>query len=458
MQDLQHLAIIWLGVFLASYLAKRTQLTSVVYFLAFGCLMVNTGILPEETTPFIEGFSKIGIILIMFALGFEENPAQFVQGIKRAWGIALFGAIAPFLTAYFVAIEFWGDIKLAMMCGLAMTATAVSLTMVSLRSEGLHRSEAARGIMTSAVLDDIASLALVALLVPIATGNTEISIGQISLIVANAMLFFGFVTMLGLWVFPSGSKIRVNSLIPFVKRHRHRIPFLERHGYGLPFLERHGVRDVLMMAESGQATLVILLMALIISLLAHWFGFHPAVGAYMAGLILKQEHFHVEEGQQKENYENCKHVLDNVAFSWIGPVFFVNLGTKIILDVEIVTSVIPEMIMMTVGIFVAQILSAMLAARFTGNFAWHESVMIGIGMLGRAELAFVVLDIGYVQNSIFTTSAFYTLMFTAFWLNISVPVTIKLWKPYFIGSKNLEFQIGGHKLTLSKPKLQPSTS
>ena len=156
MQDLQHLAIIWLGVFLASYLARRTQLTSVVYFLAFGCLMVNIGILPEETTPFIEGFAKIGIVLIMFALGFEENPGQFVQGIKRAWGIALFGAIAPFLTAYLLAIQFWGDAKLAMMCGLAMTATAVSLTMVSLRSEGLHRSDAARGIMTSAVLDDIA--------------------------------------------------------------------------------------------------------------------------------------------------------------------------------------------------------------------------------------------------------------------------------------------------------------
>ena len=41
----------------------------------------------------------IGIIIIMFALGFEENSSKFVQGIKRSWGIALFGAIAPFLVA-----------------------------------------------------------------------------------------------------------------------------------------------------------------------------------------------------------------------------------------------------------------------------------------------------------------------------------------------------------------------
>ena len=61
---------------------------------------------------------------------------------------------------------------------------------------------------------------------------------------------------------------------------------------------------------------------------------------------------------------------------------------------------------------------------------WANSMMVGFGMLGRAELAFVVMDIAYVQNSILSTEAFYTLMFTAFWLNVSVPITISLWKPY----------------------------
>jgi Kef-type K+ transport system membrane component KefB len=451
MQDLNHLAIIWVCVFLSSYLARRTKLTSVVYFLAFGCLMVNTGILPEETTPFIEGFAKVGIIVIMFALGFEENPSKFVQGIKRAWGIALFGAIGPFTVAYFLSLHFWGDVKLALMCGLAMTATAVSLTMVSLRSEGLHRTDAARGIMTSAVLDDIAALALVALLVPLATGEAEISFIQIFIIGTKTLLFFGIVTFLGIWVFPSNSTIKVERFATFWKQLNIRIPFLERYGYGIPTLERYGVRNLLMLGENGQSTLTILLLALLISLLAHKFGFHPAVGAYMAGLILKQEHFHENKQRQEQDYEKCKQVIDNVAFSWLGPVFFVNLGTKIVLDFDIVLSVIPEMLALTIGIFSIQIVSAMLAARFTGSFAWHESIMIGFGMLGRAELAFVVLDIGYVENAIFTTAAFYTLMFTAFWLNIAVPITIKYWRPYFIGEKKLVIKIGSQQIMLSNP-------
>jgi len=51
--------------------------------------------------------------------------------------------------------------------------------------------------------------------------------------------------------------------------------------------------------------------------------------------------------------------------------------------------------------------------------------MVGFGMLGRAELAFVVMNIAYVQYQIIPTEAFYTLMLTSFWLNILVPITIR---------------------------------
>jgi len=56
-------------------------------------------------------------------------------------------------------------------------------------------------------------------------------------------------------------------------------------------------------------------------------------------------------------------------------------------------------------------------------------------MLGRAELTFVVMDIATVKQQIFTTGVFYTLMFTSFWLNVAVPVSIKLWKPRFLAAQ-----------------------
>jgi Kef-type K+ transport system membrane component KefB len=407
---LLQLAIIWCGVFVASVLATKTRLTSVLYFLAFGALMVNTGILPTESAPFIRGFAELGIILIMFALGFEENTNNFIRSIKRTWGIAFFGAVAPFFTAFSIAQYYWGDTNVSIMCGLTMTATAVSLTMVSLKSLGLQTSRAATGIMTSAVLDDIASLALVAILVPIATGEAEPSVLAIALTAGKAIMFFAGIAIAGAWLLP-------HDLSGWVAK--------------IPLIGRYGVKNLLSVGGGEHSTLTVLLLALVVGLLAHEFGFHPAVGAYMAGLILHKEYFIFEPSSARSSYANTKTIVDNVAFSWIGPVFFVDLGTKIVFDWEVLVAVIPQTISLTIALFVAQIISASLAARYTGRFTFHESMMIGFGMLGRAELAFVVMDIAYIQNDILTSEAFYTLMFTAFWLNVAVPVTITLWKPFY---------------------------
>lgn len=431
MQDMYNLAIIWGGVFVSYYLAGPTKLTPVLFFLAFGSLAVNIGLLPHESTEFIRGFAEIGIILIMFALGFEEESSKFVRGIKRSWGIAMFGALAPFAAAYGVVMAFWGDYHLAIICGLAMTATAVSLTMVSLKSEGLQNSGAATGIMTSAILDDVGSLAALAILIPMATGEADITLVGVTTILVKVVLFFGLITFLELLIFPHNSNLALFRVYPFLKA--------------------FGMRSFIGIGRGEHATLVVLLTALLISILSFRFGFHPAVGAYMAGLIIKQEYFQFHAAGDLEGYKETKKIVDNVAFSWIGPVFFVELGTKITFDLDVLVSVIPHVVAMTVGLLVAQILSAALAARYTGNFQWYESIMIGFGMLGRAELAFVVMDIGYVQNHVITTDAFYTLMATAFFLNVSVPVLIKWWKPYFTGERRLAVGLGGRSLVLSKP-------
>lgn len=406
MDSLGYLALIWTAVFVANIVAEKTKLTPVVWFLAIGAILVNTGLMPTTSDGFIAGMANLGIILIMFALGFEENTDNFIHSIKKSWGIAFFGAIAPFTAAFLVADYFWNDWTISLMTGLTMTATAVSLTMVSLKSEGLAKSPAATRIMTSAVLDDIASLALVAILVPVAAGHGPLDVLSVTFIAAKALAFFVVVSVLGAWIFPMNVKGWMQHV---------------------PLIKRFGIQHVI--AFGRHSTLTVLLLALLVGLLAHEFGFHPAIGAYMAGLILKEEYF--REENRSGSYSDTKRIVENVAFSWIGPVFFVDLGTKLLFDWDILVSVIPHIALLTTAIFFSQVSSAAIAARFTGGMNWSGGLLIGFGMLGRAELAFVVMDIAYIQNKILNTEAFYTLMVTAFFLNILVPVSIALWKPYY---------------------------
>ncbi len=415
MEALGHLALIWFAVFIANILARATKLTPALWFLALGSLMVNTGLLPTTSGEFISGLATLGIIVIMFALGFEENTDNFIGSMKKSWGIAFFGALAPFLAAFFVADYFWNDPNISLMSGLTMTATAVSLTMISLKSVGLQLCPAATRIMASAVIDSISSLALVAILVPIATGQGTTDIAAIAFIVFKAIAFFLVVSSLGAWIFP------------------HDVRGWLRH---IPFARTYGISHLISYGE--HSTLTVLLLALVVALLAHAFGFHPAIGAFMAGLILKEEYF--KRKNEAGSFEDTKRIIDNVAFSWIGPVFFIELGTKILFDLQIMVSVIPHITLMVTSIVVAQVTAAALAARYTGGMDWPGSVLIGFGMLGRAELAFVVINIAYVQNPILNTEAFYTLMATAFILNILVPVTITLWKPYYVGASENEHE------------------
>jgi len=418
MHPLVHLALIWAGVFAAAVAAKKTRLTPVLFYLFIGFALVNIGVLPQQSGPFIREFAELGIIFIMFALGFEESTDNFIGSLKKSWGIALFGALGPFAVAYVITDYIWNDPNISLMCALAMTATAVSLTMVSLRGEGLQHSVVATRIMTSAVIDDIGALVALAIMVPLAAGHESITMASLVLTGGKAALFFVAVTIIGAWIFP------------------HKPAGWFRH---VPIIGRFGVKHMLTFDHGRYATLVILLVALVVGLVAQYFGFHPAIGAYMAGLIVKEEYFRIDEkkdtgiyvGRVESAYEETKIIIDNAAFLWIGPVFFVELGAKLIFDWELMLQVMPYAVALTIGLFLVQVFTAGLAAKYTGGMTWHQSLMIGFGMLGRAELAFVVMDIAYVQHKILHVDAFFTLMITAFFLNVSVPLTIRWWRPYY---------------------------
>lgn len=409
MEALEQLVLIWTAVFAAVIAARKTRLTPVLYYLFAGFILVNVGLLPEEPNEFLRSFAELGIIIIMFALGFEESTSNFVSSAKKSWGIAFFGALAPFLVAYTVADYFWDDAAVSLLCGLAMTATAVSLTMACLRSEGLSATPAATRIMSSALLDDIASLALVAIMIPLVTGDTVPDAAEIAIIVGKTIVFFVVIWMAAAWILPHEPVGWVRSV---------------------PLLGKYGIKHLLRFEGGKFATLGALIVAVATGIVAYYFGFHPAIGAYMGGLILREEYF--ESEVDEDTYQDTRRILDNVAFSWIGPVFFVLLGTEILLEWDVVLAVLPQTFVMTVGLLVGQILSASLAARYTSGMEWPDSMLVGLGMLGRAELAFIVMDIAYVQNNILSTEAFYTLMFSAFFLNISVPVSINIWKRRFV--------------------------
>ncbi|MFT5113058.1 MAG: Kef-type K+ transport system membrane component KefB [Parasphingorhabdus sp.] len=396
----------------------------------------------------------------MFALGLEEDLNRFTQGLKRSMGVAVIGALFPFMAGYGVASFAGYEHNICMLWGLTMTATAVSLTMMSLRGDLLHKSTAATGIMTAAIIDDVASLIGVAILIPLIVvssgtgGEGGASFIDIAIIIGKVIVFFAITLFMGLIAFPERAPRELSATASVLQRISY---WFSRQ------VAKVGVRKILLVHQGEFTPLVMLFFAMMAGVTAHLLGFHPAIGAYFAGLFFHREYFIFskektnEQGEsyieEDNHFHDANHVIEHLAFTIFGPIFFINLGGKLIFDVDIMAKVLPIAVMLFLTVLVFQVLSASIAARFTGNYKWHESIMIGLGMLGRAELAFIVINIAFVQEKIIGIEAFYTLMFACFMLNITVPIVLKLWKPYYLGFKQLD--IMGIKLSRPEAAVVP---
>ena len=423
-------AVILFLVVLAKLFSAKTSTVDVLWLIVFGSVGVNIGILPEHNA-ILESIGEWGIVFVMFALGFDEDLSHFMRGLKRSMGIATIGAIFPFMAGFYIAGLFGFDFNSQMIWGLTMTATAVSLTMVSLREENLNKSTASTAIMTAAVVDDILSLIGLSILIPIIlntqAGATSVDMGQISIVILKVIMFFAIIAFIGLVLFPDS--------LAHEKNKNHGIFFK----IAVKIRKLTGIRKLLTSHDGKFTPLIMIFVALVFGAIADNFGFHPAIGAYFAGLFLKGEYFNVHiDNKLKSHQHEAKIVIDHLAFTIFGPIFFVMLGTKLLFDFEILSNVLVPVLVLFSSVLILQVTSASLAARFTGRYKWHQSVMIGLGMLGRAELAFIVINIAYTQNHIIDLEQFYILISTLFLLNITVPTAIKWWKPYYLGDKKLK--------------------
>ena len=447
----EYSAIVFIVVLVSKIISKSTKTVDVLWLIVFGSILTNMGLLPEHNES-LETIGEWGILFIMFALGLEEDLNRFTQGLKRSIGVALIGAAFPFMAGYGVASMIGYEHSVCMLFGLTMTATAVSLTMMSLRGDLMHKSTAATGIMTAAIIDDVLSLIGVAIAIPLIVASTAsgadggVGFAEIAMIIVKVIIFFAITLFLGLIAFPERAPRELPADANLFQRIAHTFS---------RFIAKIGVRKILLIHQGEFTPLVMLFFAMIAGVTAHLLGFHPAIGAYFAGLFFHREYFIFskektnEQGEkyieEDDHFHDANHVVEHIAFTIFGPIFFVNLGGKLIFDWDIMVKVLPVAFLLFITVVVFQVVSASVAARFTGNYKWHESVMIGLGMLGRAELAFIVINIAFVQEKIIGVEEFYTLMFACFMLNITVPIALKWWKPYYLGFK--KFTLFGIELS-----------
>lgn len=343
-----------LFVALAGYLiAYRINQSAVVGIILAG-IIVGPSLLGLVTyTDFVATLAHIGAVVLLFTIGLEFEVKEIIN--LRYFFIAVMGIILPWVGGFFLAGLFGFDYAASIFVGTALTATSIAITANVLKEMGKLRTGVGRAIIGAAIIDDI--LALFALTISEEIAAQILSPTLVLIMVAKAVAFITVAIFLG--------KIVVRKSLVRI--------------------------DATKVAEKYPESVFIyaIMIAFLYSMAAEFVGLSAIVGSFLAGACFAG--VKLKSGAIfKEGAEHLQIIFASI--------FFISLG--VLIDFHIITlDFIWFILALTVVAILTKVLGCGLTAKL-GGMSLKDSLIIGVGMMPRGEIAMIVALIGFSREII----------------------------------------------------------
>jgi len=333
---------------LAGYLiASKINHSAIIGEILVG-ILIGPSLLGLITyTEFVRSFAQLGAVVLLFVIGLEFKIKDVFN--PKYGVIAFIGVIVPWVCGFLLADLFGYDFASAVFVGTALTATSIAITANVLREMGKLKSEAAKAIIGAAVIDDILGLLFLSFSMQIV--KESIDFLPLLLIIIASVVFI----ILGAYI-------------------------------GYTFISRIIEKlDCTKLAKKFPETVFIfaIMVAFFYAMIAEAIGLSAIVGAFLAGVSL--------EGVtilHSKNYKEGAEYLQIIFAS----IFFVSLG--ILADFHSLTlQIIWFLVALTFVAFITKLVGCYAGARL-GKMTHKDSMIVGIGMAPRGEVAMIVALIG----------------------------------------------------------------
>ena len=299
----------------------------------------GTSGLPET----IMMLSEMGAIILLFMIGLECDLKEVYT--RKSISIALGGVVVPWIFGYGVAHMF-GYGADAVFIGATLVATSVAVAASVLSELGLIGTPVAYAIVGAAVVDDIMGMVVLGISKGMASGELD-AVG-IGLLVIGAVLF----VVLGAYL---GSRFLAKLVFNVqISGYRRKMPM------------------------SG--FILALAIAFLYSFIAEAIQISAIVGAFVAGTAFSGSAL-------RDGFRKGTQYLEAVFV----PLFFVSLGTAVNIT-DIWDSIVFGLVL-TAAALASKIVGCAIPARLSGMSKW-DSVSVGVGMMPRLEIAFIIAYYG----------------------------------------------------------------
>ncbi|HYQ57799.1 MAG TPA: monovalent cation:proton antiporter-2 (CPA2) family protein [Draconibacterium sp.] len=266
-------ALIYLGAAVVSVpIAKKLGLGSVLGYLLAG-IIIGPFVLKLVGTEAGEvmHFAEFGVVLMLFIIGLELEPRLLWKMRRNIFGL---GGLQVLLTAGIiagVALYFNFQLNRAVAIGLILALSSTAIVLQTLSEKGLMRNIAGRSAFSVLLFQDMAVIPILALLPLIATLGTPADLSETSLgSIGEVAQMPGWLQLLII--------ISAISLMVVIGR------FAARHIFRL--VAETGLHEVFVALA--------LLMVIGIALGMDAIGLSPALGTFIAGVVLADSEYRHE--------------------------------------------------------------------------------------------------------------------------------------------------------------------
>jgi Kef-type K+ transport system membrane component KefB len=335
----------------------------------------------------LEMLSSIAIFFVLLFIGLEMDIRQVKKTGKSAVVLSITSLILPFAAGYGISVLFGIEIIPSLFIGLLLSVTSVPVSAMILVELGILKSKIGTTVLSAAVVDDIISLVILAVILQFAqSGSGAIDMNAIDW---NAIGISG----LKIAIFLVG----IGCLAYVV--HKINIWFPKR-------LEWFFVK-----AKTKEATFgILIVLAITISLLAQYADLHFIIGTFFAGLIFS------ERLLGKKEADHAYGIVSGITFGFFAPLFFAIIGMKF--SGQSLADSIPYLLLLIGAAMATKTLGGYLGARLF-KFNNIESLALasllnGRGTVGLAitALAFSVGILDITLYSVAVSICFITTMLT----------------------------------------------
>ncbi len=331
-------------------IAKKLGMGSVLGYLLGGIIIgpFFLGFVGQEGKDIMH-FAEFGVVMMLFLIGLELEPATFwrMRKLILGTGIMQMGATTLLCFAGLLLIGFTWQAALA--CGLAISMSSTAIVMQTLREKGLTKTEAGKSSFAVLLFQDISVIPILALLPLLAISSVHSPSNDQA----------AFINKLPGWAQTLTLLVAANSVV--LIGHFVFVPFLR-------FIARIRLRELF----TAAALLIVIGTAYLMMLV----GLSPALGTFLAGVVLATSEFRHE---LESDIEPFKGILLGLFFIAVGA----SINFKLISDHPL------QIIALVCGILAIKSVVLYATGKFSRlSFDQNMIFTLGLGQVG--EFAFVL--------------------------------------------------------------------